>query len=124
MPLPLPTLEFTPSSVMDDSTVGAVGLGLSLDNNHNNNHNHSSSSSLNSDDYLDRELLDILSRVRLETLASRMGSGDERAGPLITHPLELPITHPLDLPITHPLDLPITHPLELRMTHPILSIFF
>ena len=30
---------------------------------------------------LDMELLDILSRVRLETLASRMGSGDERAGP-------------------------------------------
>ena len=29
---------------------------------------------------LDMELLDILSRVRLETLASRMGSGDERAG--------------------------------------------
>ena len=34
---------------------------------------------------LDMELLDILSRVRLETLASRMGSGDERAGRLVTY---------------------------------------
>ena len=79
VPIPLPTLEFTPSSVIGDAkttSMGAVGLDMSLDNNHNHN-NHSSS---NADDHLDMELLDILRRVRLETLASRMGSGDERAG--------------------------------------------
>ena len=81
VPIPLPTLEFTPSSVIGDtktSSMGAVGLDMSLDN--NNHNNHSSSSTSNADDHLDMELLNILRRVRLETLASRMGSGDERAG--------------------------------------------
>ena len=58
--------------------MGTVGLGMSLDNNYN--HNNHSTNSLDADGHLDMELLDILRRVRLETLASRMGSGDERAG--------------------------------------------